>query len=101
MNKNNFKTETLYLEIPFHEWIDGDMELMQELYSNYIDKGKNIERIKKFIITDYLTQLDNDELAKMFINFKSKKTIEQEEKMEIQRRIDESIKSENTDDMPF
>lgn len=101
MNKNNFKTETLYLEIPFHEWIDGDMVLMQELYSNYIGKGKNIERIKKFIITDYLTQLDNDELAKMFINFKSKKTIEQEEKREIERKIEESVKSENPDDMPF
>lgn len=49
------------------------MELMNELYENYIDKGENIERIKRFIITDYLTQLNNDELAKMFINFKSRK----------------------------
>ena len=93
--------ETLYVEIPFCEWIEGDMELMNELYENYINKGENIERIKKFIITDYLTQLENDELAKMFINFKSKKTIEQEEKREMERRIEESIKSEDTDDMPF
>ncbi len=38
MKKNNFKTEILHLEIPFFEWIDGDMELMNELYENYIDK---------------------------------------------------------------
>ncbi|MGU8356320.1 hypothetical protein ACV3NG_14930, partial [Clostridium perfringens] len=98
MKKNNFKTEILHLEIPFFEWIDGDMELMNELYENYIDKGENIERIKRFIITDYLTQLNNDELAKMFINFKSRKTMEQEEERRRQKEIEEAYESKIPDD---
>lgn len=102
MKKNNFKTEILHLEIPFFEWIDGDMELMNELYENYIDKDENIERIKRFIITDYLTQLNNDELAKMFINFKSRKTMEQEEERRRQKEIEEAYESKiPDDDMPF
>lgn len=101
MNNNYLKTEILHLEIPFFEWIDGDMELMNELYENYIDKGENIERIKRFIITDYLTQLNNDELAKMFIDFKSRKSIEQEEERKRQKEIEESVESGIPDDMPF
>lgn len=102
MKKNNFKTEILHLEIPFFEWIDGDMELINELYENYIDKDENIERIKRFIITDYLTQLNNDELAKMFIDFKSRKTIEQEEERRKQKEIEEAYESKiSDDDMPF
>lgn len=101
--KNNYpKVETLYLEIPFFEYVDGDLELMNELYENYINQGENIERIKKFIITDYLTQLNNDELAKMFINFKSRKTVEQEEERRRQKEIEESMKCDiSDDDMPF
>ena len=102
MKKNNFKTEILHVEIPFFEWIDGDMELINELYENYIDKDENIERIKRFIITDYLTQLNNDELAKMFIDFKSRKTIEQEEERRKQKEIEEAYESKiSDDDMPF
>ena len=102
MNNNYLNTEILHLEIPFFEWIDGDMELINELYENYIDKGENIERIKRFIITDYLTQLNNDELAKMFINFKSRKTMEQEEERRRQKEIEESMKCDTSDDdMPF
>lgn len=102
MNNNYPKVETLYLEIPFFEHIDGDMELMNEIYENYVNKGANIERIKKFIIIDYLTQLDNDELAKMFINFKSRKTVEQEEERKRQKEIEESMKCDiSDDDMPF
>ena len=102
MKKNNFKTEILHLEIPFFEWIDGDMELINELYENYIDKDENIERIKRFIITDDLTQLNKDELAKMFIDFKSRKTIEQEEERRTQKEIEEAYESKiSDDDMPF
>ena len=101
MKKNNFKTEILHLEIPFFEWIDGDMELMNELYENYIDIGENIERIKRFIITDYLTQLNNDELAKMFVDFKSRKTIEKEKERREQEEMLKSTKDNYDDDMPF
>lgn len=72
---------------------------MEELYLNYISNSANIERIKKFIITDYLTQLDNRELAKMFTDFKSKKTIELEEKRKKQQEIEKS--QHDDDDFPF
>ena len=60
--------EELSIEIPFYSFIDGDIELMNELLNNYINNTNNIERIKRFMITDYLTQLNNDELAKLFKN---------------------------------
>ena len=101
MKKNNFKTEILYVEIPFCEWIDGEFELLDELYSNYVSNPANIEKIKKFIITDYLTQLDSNELAKMFIDFKSRKTIEKEEERREQEEILKSTKVDYDDDMPF
>lgn len=94
-----FTVETLDIEIPFCEWNDGEFELMEELYLNYISNSANIERIKKFIITDYLTQLDNRELAKMFTDFKSKKTIELEEKRKKQQEIEKS--QHDDDDFPF
>lgn len=99
--KKNFKTEILYVEIPFCEWIDGEFELLDELYSNYVSNPANIEKIKKFIITDYLTQLDSNELAKMFIDFKSRKTIEKEEERREQEEILKSTKVDYDDDMPF
>ena len=98
MRRDGFRAETLDIEIPFYEWNDGEFELMEELYLNYISNSANIERIKKFIITDYLTQLDNRELAKMFNNFKSQKTIELEERKK-QQKIEES--QYDDDDMPF
>lgn len=101
MKKNDFKTEILYVEIPFCEWIDGEFELLDELYSNYVSNPANIEKIKKFIITDYLTQLDSNELAKMFIDFKSRKTIEKEEERREQEEILKSTKVDYDDDMPF
>ncbi|MHC9361620.1 hypothetical protein [Clostridium perfringens] len=101
MKKNDLKTELLYIEIPFCEWIDGEFELLDELYENYIDIGENIERIKRFIITDYLTQLNNDELAKMFVDFKSRKTIEKEKERREQEEMLKSTKDNYDDDMPF
>ena len=101
MKKNDLKTELLYIEIPFCEWIDGEFELLDELYSNYISNPANIERVKKFIITDYLTQLNSDELAKMFNDFKSRKTIEKEEERREQEKILKSTKVDYDDDMPF
>ncbi|MDZ5019665.1 hypothetical protein [Clostridium perfringens] len=101
MKKNNFKTEILHLEIPFFEWVDGDFEVMEELYQNYISEPNSIERIKRFIIMDYLTQLENDDLAKMFTNFKSKKLIEKEEERKRQEELLESTKVDYDDDMPF
>ncbi len=101
MKKNNFKTELLYIEIPFCEWVDGEFELLDELYSNYVSNPANIEKIKKFIITDYLTQLDSNELAKMFIDFKSRKTIEKEEERREQEEVLKSTKVDYDDDMPF
>lgn len=101
MKKNDFKTELLYIEIPFCEWVDGEFELLDELYSNYVSNPANIEKIKKFIITDYLTQLDSNELAKMFIDFKSRKTIEKEEERREQEEILKSTKVDYDDDMPF
>ena len=102
MGKSRSCTKELFLIIPFYDFIDGEMELVDELYSNYIEDIANIEWIKRFIITDYLTQLDNEELAKMFTDFKSRKTIEQEEKRKREREIEESIKHEDFDDeMPF
>lgn len=101
MKKNNFKTEILYVEIPFCEWIDGEFELLNELYGNYINDSNNIEKIKRFIITDYLTQLDSNELAKMFVDFKSRKTIEKEEERREQEEILKSTKVDYDDDMPF
>ena len=89
MRRDGFRAETLDIEVPFYEWNEGEFELMEELYLNYISNSANIERIKKFIITDYLTQLDNRELAKMFTDFKSKKTIELEERKK-QQKIEES-----------
>lgn len=101
MKKNNFKTEILHLEIPFCEWIYGEFELFDELYLNYISNPANIERVKKFIITDYLTQLDSDELAKMFLDFKSRKTLEKEKERREQEEILKSIKVNYDNDMPF
>jgi hypothetical protein len=101
MKKNDFKTELLYIEIPFCEWVDGEFELLDELYSNYVSNPANIEKIKKFIITDYLTQLDSNELAKMFIDFKSRKTIEKEEERREQEEVLKSTKVDYDDDMPF
>ena len=96
------EVEGLLFDIPFYSSIDGEMELLDELYENYINDSDNIERIKRFIITDYLTQLDNNELAKMFINFKSRKSIEKEE-MEKQEEVMQSlnIDTSDDDDMPF
>lgn len=90
--------EKLNIEIPFYSFIDGDMELMNELLNNYIANSNNIERIKRFMITDYLTQLDNDELAKLFKNFKSQKTKELEEK---KKEENNKIYNGNNDDFPF
>lgn len=101
MRKNDFKTELLHIEIPFCEWIDGEFELLDELYLNYISSPANIEKIKRFIITDYLTQLDSDELAKMFLDFKSRKTLEKEKERREQEEILKSIKVNYDDDMPF
>ena len=102
MKKNDLKTELLYIEIPFCEWIDGEFELLDELYSNYVSNPANIEKIKKFIITDYLTQLDSNELAKMFIDFKSRKTIEKEKERREQEEMLQSTKDNyDDDDMPF
>lgn len=101
MKKNDFKTELLHIEIPFCEWIDGEFELLDELYLNYISNPANIERVKKFIVTDYLTQLDSNELAKMFNDFKSKKTIEKEKERREQEEILKSTKVDYDDDMPF
>ncbi|MDK0690193.1 hypothetical protein P5F11_15045 [Clostridium perfringens] len=102
MRNNQLKTEILYVEIPFFEWVDGDFELMDEIYNNYLSSSNNIERIKKFIVTDYLTQLDNDELSKMFSNFKSKKLIEKEEEIKRQEEIMQSLETDLEDsDMPF
>lgn len=56
MRRDGFRVETLDIEIPFCEWNDGEFELMEELYLNYISNSANIERIKKFIITDYLSE---------------------------------------------
>lgn len=97
------EVEGLLFDIPFYSSIDGEMELLDELYENYINDSHNIERIKRFIITDYLTQLNNDELAKMFIDFKSRKTIEQEEERRKQKEIEEAYESKipDDDDMPF
>ncbi|HHD2824472.1 TPA: hypothetical protein ACOTHD_003069 [Clostridium perfringens] len=75
--------------------------MLDELYENYIDIGENIERIKRFIITDYLTQLNNDELAKMFVDFKSRKTIEKEKERREQEEMLKSTKDNYDDDMPF
>lgn len=102
MKKNNFKTEILYVEIPFCEWIDGEFELLDELYLNYVSNPANIEKIKKYIITDYLTQLDSSELAKMFVDFKSRKTIEKEKERREQEEMLQSTKDNYyDDDMPF
>lgn len=95
------EVEGLLLDIPFYSSIDGEMELLDELYENYIDKNENIERIKKFIITDYLTQLKNDELAKMFVNFKSRKSIEKEKERMEQEEITKSLDIQIDDDFPF
>ena len=96
------EVEELLFGIPFYSSIDGEMELLDELYENYINDSDNIERIKRFIITDYLTQLDNNELAKMFVNFKSRKSIEKEE-MKKQEEVMQSlnIDTSDDDDMPF
>ncbi|MDM0987564.1 hypothetical protein ACV3K3_14825 [Clostridium perfringens] len=75
--------------------------MLDELYSNYVSNPANIEKIKKFIITDYLTQLDSNELAKMFIDFKSRKTIEKEEERREQEEVLKSTKVDYDDDMPF
>lgn len=102
MRRDGFRTETLWLEIPFVEWNDGEFELVDELYNNYLSNPGNIERVKRFIITDYLTQLDNEELAKMFANFKSKKTIELEEQRKRTLEEENIIDEVNSiDDMPF
>lgn len=98
MRKNKLRTETMYIDITFFEWIPGDFELMEELDNNYLSDVHNLDRIKKFIIIDYLTQLNNDELSKMFVNFKSRKTIELEERKK-QQEIEESQYYD--DDFPF
>lgn len=98
------EVEGLFFDIPFYSSIDGEIELLDELYENYINDSNNIERIKRFIITDYLTQLDNNELAKMFANFKSRKLIEKEEERKKQEEVMQSLNidtSDDDDDMPF
>ncbi|WP_343009777.1 hypothetical protein [Clostridium celatum] len=90
--------EELSIEIPFYSFIDGDIELMNELLNNYINNTNNIERIKRFMITDYLTQLNNDELAKLFKNFKSQKTKELEEE---KKEENNKIYNGYNDDFPF
>lgn len=96
------EVEGLLFDIPFYSSIDGEMELLDELYENYINDSHNIERIKRFIITDYLTQLDSNELAKMFVDFKSRKTIEKEKERREQEEMLQSTKDNyDDDDMPF
>ena len=90
--------EELSIEIPFYSFIDGDIELMNELLNNYINNTNNIERIKRFMITHYLTQLNNDELAKLFKNFKSQKTKELEEE---KKEENNKIYNGYNDDFPF
>lgn len=90
--------EELSIEVPFYSFIDGDIELMNELLNNYINNTNNIERIKRFMITDYLTQLNNDELAKLFKNFKSQKTKELEEE---KKEENNKIYNGYNDDFPF
>lgn len=90
--------EELSIEIPFYSFIDGDIELMNELLNNYINNTNNIERIKRFMITDYLTQLNNDELANLFKNFKSQKTKELEEE---KKEENNKIYNGYNDDFPF
>lgn len=96
MRKNDFKIKTLPIDIPFYEHIDGDFELMEELFANYLSRSGNIEKIKKFMIMDYLTSLDSSELSKMFSNFKTRKLAEKEA---IIRR--ERVDYSEDDDLPF
>lgn len=96
MRKNDFKIKTLPIDIPFYECIDGDFELMEELFANYLSRSGNIEKIKKFMIIDYLTNIENNELSKMFSNFKTRKLAEKEA---ILRR--ERVDYSEADDLPF
>lgn len=93
--KDKIKVEELHLDIPFYEWIDGELELAEEIYNNYLSNASNIEKIKKFIILDYLTSLENDDFAKLCKNFKSKKTIDDELQL---KNDDKEIEIE---DFPF
>lgn len=95
MKNNNLKTEVLYLEIPFHEWIDADLELMNALFDNYINIPQNIEKIKKFMINDYLESLSEDEFVKAFTSSKYK------ENVNIKKEEQNTTSSLENDDMPF
>jgi len=79
MRKNDLEVKTLFIDVPFYEHIEGDFDIMNELFSNYLSRTGNIEKIKKFMIMDYLTSLDDDEFSKMFSNFKTNKLNEKEE----------------------
>lgn len=55
------KTEEMYLQIPFHAWIDGDMEILKEMYDYDYPNAAAIERIKQFIISDFATNIQEYE----------------------------------------
>ena len=95
MNKKT-SVEEMCLTIPFYDWSDGGIEILKEMYEEKYPNANALERIKRFMILDFLTNHMNysdDKFQKILRNYRKE-----------ENEILESTKSNSSaddDDFPF
>lgn len=100
MNKNTNKdinVEEMYLSIPFYNWIDGDCEIANEMHEEGYPNANALERIKRFMILDFLTNhmsYTDDKFQKILRNYRK-----EENKNSENTESDSSANAD--DDFPF
>lgn len=88
--------EEMHINIPFYEWSDGDLEIMHEMSEEGYPNANALERIKRFIILDFLTNhmsYTDDKFQKILRNYRK------EEDKNLENIESDSCASD--DDFPF
>lgn len=92
--------EEMHVTIPFYNWVDGDLEIMNEMHEEGYPNANALERIKRFMILDFLTNNHNyndEEFQRILKNYKKEKRKEEDKNLE----NTESDSNINDDDFPF
>lgn len=96
MNKKT-NVEEMYLSIPFYDWSDGDIEILKEMNEEKYPNANALERIKRFMILDFLTNHMNysdDKFQKILRNYRK-------EENEILENTESNSIANTDDDFPF
>ena len=89
--------EEMYINIPFYEWSDGDLEIMHEMSEEGYPNANALERIKRFMILDFLTNhmsYTDDKFQKILRNYRK-------EEDEISENTESNSSANADDDFPF